>query len=105
MSENKNSEYSISVDEFSRPPQELSEHRAGDSINRGNFLSLLVKSLALSMGDPGLQYVYFRWLGETTGFKWDDTLQNFMKAGGWDCLGDGEKTKRVNSRLVFEQFP
>ena len=97
MTEDKEASNVILASDFSHPPSEVADYRAGERVERSNFVSFLVKSFAISKGEPKMQYVYFRWLEDAVGFKWRQSFSNLLEAGGWKCLSGEEKHKFVEA--------
>lgn len=95
--------HSISRQDFSRTPNNIKKYKKGEQITRDNFSDFLSKSFAVSGGGKVYQYIYFRWLEETTGFDWKKTLLNFREAGGLDKLSQIEReTFAADFKRVFE---
>ncbi|MEK9158080.1 MAG: hypothetical protein AAB638_02775 [Patescibacteria group bacterium] len=85
--------YSISVEEFSQPPQELKTYKVGDKITRENFNSFLMQSFAISRGQVIVQIMFMAWIKTHTGFDYESTVDNLLKSGGWDAFSELEKSE------------
>ena len=86
--------YSISEDQFDSGHSEelvLQAYEPGTRITRANFTSFLIQSFEISVGNPEIEALFMKWIKLKYGFDSFAVIANFVKAGGWEVLSDGEK--------------
>jgi hypothetical protein len=92
-----NPDYTLSLEDFLNPPTNIEKYHDGDTITRGNFVSYINTSFAISMGFPDAQRYYFQWLDDHEGFDTATAVRNFLSAGGVETLTAEEKISIVDS--------
>lgn len=91
--------YSILLSEFQKTPPENPQKNPGlERVNRENFMGTFITTFAISIGDPGAQLNILHWMEVNQGFNHEETLKNFLQAGGSTCLSLQEKT------MFFDAF-
>ncbi len=89
--------YFILQSEFKSAPNNILPYSPLERVTRENFVNFLIRSFAISMGQPVAQVFFFVWLNMRTGFNWEQTFENFVRAGGWDVFSEEEKKIFKNS--------
>src|SRR3989344_3047467 len=92
--------YSLSLDDFKKSPEHITEYKLGDRVTRENFVDLLILSFAISRGRPNIQATFFTWLDKKYGFDYKLTLRCFVQQKrffffkeGWEHFSREEKAK------------
>ncbi len=85
--------YSISVEEFEKPPAKIEPYNPPDKVTRANFVNFLIRSFAISMGQQQIQTLFMGWIKLQNGFDFNSTFANFIIAGSYDALSSDEKNE------------